>query len=114
MGHKLRKSFTVPMTEITITVCFGEENKKYFSDHAREEHEALFSSSPLGLSNGSVIWVKTVGKYADLFHECSHAIGSIMGFLGADKEEEFKAYITGWLLDKILTWCGTLDNDFSA
>ena len=59
------------------------------------------------------IWVADKSNPSGVLHELSHVVDELVEWFNAEKEDEFRAYLTEYIFFNILKYCGVLKNPLS-
>jgi len=106
----MKRTFTIPLINVDVTVFSGERGWKQFLAIIAEGGVKNFDGSeveqmPDGLDSGrhwgSYLWVASIEKTGTLFHEASHLIDDCMRHVCSD-DGEFRAYITEYVLNALM------------
>lgn len=57
-----------------------------------------------GITYSASVWVFSKNDINVVFHEVQHALSALFEFLGCEAEEEFKAFVAGYVQDKVYKW----------
>lgn len=100
------KKFKLPLIEIDIDLYLGEKEfntyiKRTIAEGAVGEPPSIDDHD--GACYGSYVWIKGFDRNC-LFHELEHCMFAIFQSLRAEEEEEFRAYLYGYVFDTVLTW----------
>ena len=98
------KRFRVPLIGKKIAIYAGERSYSAWVKTIRANGcDANISEAPGfgGRCWGGWIWVSDINDTHTVFHELAHVLSNIYSGLGCDDEEEFKAYISGYLIGEV-------------
>lgn len=106
------KTIKIPLIEKEIQIYVGKEEwskwqkqiKKFGCKDPILEEEYGHLGDGGGVTWGGFIWINKKDNVNTLFHELQHAMSAIFELIGADKEEEMRAYIAGHVSEKALKW----------
>lgn len=109
------KKIRVPIIDVDIELYEGDDEwNKYkkvilkYTQNSEFIKEVLKSevpeSSAEGRAYGSMIWVKTRKNVNTVFHEIAHSLSAVYETRRFSDEEEFKAYIAGYVYEKAFEW----------
>lgn len=112
------KKIRVPLIDKDIAIYVGEGEwgrwKKQLLKHGCEDpilaHEHDVVGEGGGLTWGSFVWLQQTENINTVFHEVQHALSAIKQHLRADDEEEFNAYIAGYVNEKVYNWLQEVNN----
>lgn len=104
------KRFTIPLIEKNFFIYSGKDEWERFRKITIKEgaDEELTSPCPKkgsGRCFRGHIWVFTLKDKRILIHELSHLLDDIMLTVGSE-DTEFRAYLTEWIMFKVLEWRG--------
>ena len=93
----------IPLIDIKLFINIGNEGLKEYNKQIKDIEEAWSNrSNVLGLQYTNHIYIENFNDNEVIFHEVTHFLEWLYEYIGCKDESEFKAYIGGYVIDKIL------------
>lgn len=114
------KSFFIPIYRKRLYIYVGAQEWSAWckaverSGHKMSDSDKELPSNLGGRAWGSWVWINKITDLRTIFHELDHFVTMFVQYIGADGEEELRAYIVGFLYEKVLKWAQGSDYGHQA